>query len=139
MSLNVHIVAPDGEVFQGRASRFRAPGVEGSFEVLTGHAPLLAAIDVGPLFVTTPEDQRIAFATSGGFVEVLDDEVTVVAETAEPAEEIDVERAKAAEQRAIEALEEEPEEAPMDRETAEQALERARNRLRVAMAEHVHS
>lgn len=137
MSLNVHIVAPDGEVFQGRAGRFRAPGVEGSFEVLPGHAPLLAAIDVGPIYVTTPGEDRIVFATSGGFVEVLDDEVTVVAETAEPSDEIDVERARAAEERAVERLRESEDE-DLDRRRAEKALERARNRLRVAMAEHVH-
>jgi F-type H+-transporting ATPase subunit epsilon len=132
--LQVDIVAPDGEVFRGAAKRFRAPGVEGSFEVLSNHAPLLAAIDVGSIHVDTPAGEQIVFATSGGFVEVLNNEVIVLAETAEPAEQIDVERAEAAEHRAIERLEDE--ESPVDRVRAEEALERARNRLRVAMAEH---
>ena len=134
-TLEVDIVAPDGEVFHGAANRFRAPGVEGSFEVLPDHAPLLAAIEVGSIHVTTPDGDRIVFATSGGFVEVLNNDVIVLAETAEPAEAIDIERARAAEERAMGYLSGE-EETSIDRTTAEEALERARNRLRVAMAEH---
>ncbi len=133
-ALEVDIVAPDGAVFRGAATRFRAPGVEGSFEVLPNHAPLLAAIEVGSIHVSTPEGDRIVFATSGGFVEVLNNEVIVLAETAEPAEEIDVERAEAAEKRALEQLE--SEESRADRARAEEDLERARNRLRVAISDH---
>lgn len=132
--LNVSIVAPDREVFSGAAESLRAPGTEGSFQVLTGHAPMIAAIETGPLFVEPEGGQRIAFATSGGFVEVLDDQVTVLAETAEPAEEIDTERAEQAEERARQRLEE----SDMDteeRKRAEAAAERARNRLRVSMGD----
>lgn len=132
--LQVDIVAPDGEVFRGAAERFRASGVEGSFEVLPNHASLLTTIEVGSIHVTMPNGDRIVFATSGGFVEVLNNEVIVLAETAEPAEEIDVERAQAAEQRALEDLEDE--EGEIDQVQAEEALERARNRLRVAISEH---
>lgn len=131
--LYVEIVAPDGHVFQGEAESVRAPGVEGSFQVLTDHAPMLAAFDVGPLFVTTDSGQRIIFATSGGFLEVLNNTVTVLAETAEPAEGIDVERARQAEARALEHLERSGD--PAARQRAEQDLERARNRLRIAMGD----
>ncbi len=138
--LYVDIVVPDRYVFQGTAELVRAPGVEGSFEVLRNHAPMIAAFGIGPIIVKTEEahrfadvrDDRIVFATSGGFLEVLENKVTVLAETAEPASEIDVERARRAEKRAIKYLEER-EEAPIDPETAEQALGRARNRLRVVM------
>ncbi len=132
-NLYVEIVAPDKRVFQGEAQGVRAPGVEGSFEVLRNHAPMIAAIEIGPIIVTTPPGDAIAFATSGGFVEVLNNVVTVLAETVEPASEIDVDRARAAEDRARKRLAESL--TGVERERAEQALERARNRLRVAMGQ----
>jgi F-type H+-transporting ATPase subunit epsilon len=91
---------------------------------------MIAAFDVGPIVVTTAIGERVVFATSGGFLEVLDNRVTVLAETAEPATEIDLDRAKQAEERALAAL---SETSPEDRQKREAALERARNRLRVAM------
>ncbi len=129
-SLHVEIVAPDHSVFSGEATRFMAPGVAGTFEVLLNHAPLMAAVGVGPVYITTTDGERIAFATSGGFVEVFNNRVTMLAETAEPASEIDLERAQKAEERARARLEAATGE---ERETAELALERARNRARVAM------
>lgn len=129
-SLHVEIVAPDQNVFRGEATRFRAPGVNGTFEVLVNHAPLLAAVGVGPVYITTLEGERIAFATSGGFVEVLNNRITMLAETAEPASEIDVARAQEAEEKARARLEAASGE---DRAAAETELERARNRARVAM------
>lgn len=130
-NLHVEIVAPDRRVFQGEAQGVQAPGAEGSFEVLFNHAPMIAAFEVGPIRITTAAGERVFFATSGGFLEVIDNTVTVLAETAEPASEIDVERARGAEERALERLqtaEEEP-----DRRRAEKELEVARNRLRIAM------
>ena len=132
-TLHVEIVAPDKQVFQGEAKSVRAPGVEGSFQILHNHAPMIAAIEIGPILVHTTEEKVITFATSGGFVEVLNNVVTVLAETVEPASEIDVERAQAAEERARQRLLEGGSEA--DRRRAEQDLERARNRARIAMAQ----
>lgn len=137
--LDVDIVTPDEHVYQGPANGVRAPGVEGSFEVRNGHAPMIAAFGIGPLVVKTEEahefadlhNDRIIFATSGGFLEVVDNTVTVLAETVEPASEIDVERAENAEERALQRLETGLQ--GEERETHEAALERARNRLRVAM------
>lgn len=132
-TLFVEIVAPDRRVFRGEALSVRAPGIDGSFEVLYNHAPMVAAITVGPIFVTMPSGERITFATSGGFVEVLGNTVTILAETAEPASEIDIERARTAEQRALERLQQA--QTPQERVDAEAALERARNRLRIAMGQ----
>lgn len=132
-TLFVEIVAPDRRVFRGEALSVRAPGIDGSFEVLYNHAPMVAAITVGPIFVTMPSGERITFATSGGFVEVLGNTVTILAETAEPASEIDIERARTAEQRALERLQQA--QTPQERADAEAALERARNRLRIAMGQ----
>ncbi|MEM1128302.1 MAG: ATP synthase F1 subunit epsilon [Bacteroidota bacterium] len=130
--LNVDIVSPDGSVFRGQASGVRAPGVEGSFEVRYNHAPMIAAFEVGSLMLTTTTGDRLAFATSGGFLEVLNNTVTVLAETAEPASDIDVERAKASEQRALDVMQSSAA-GSEERRRAERMLERARNRLRVSM------
>lgn len=132
-NLNVDIVSPDGSVFKGDAQGVRAPGVEGSFEVLYNHAPMVAAFGVGSIRVTTAAGDHIYYATSGGFLQVLDNSVTVLAETAEPASDIDVDRAQASEQRALERLQSAEGEAA--RKEAEKALERARNRARVAMGQ----
>lgn len=137
--LNVDIVTPDEHAFQGPANGVRAPGVEGSFEVRKNHAPMISAFGIGPLIVKTEaaheyadmHDDRIAFATSGGFLEIVENHVTVLAETVEPASEIDVERAKNAEERALRRLEAGVQ--GEEREKFEAARDRARNRLRVAM------
>jgi F-type H+-transporting ATPase subunit epsilon len=100
---------------------------------------MISAFGIGPLIVKTQaahqyadmHNDRIVFATSGGFLEVVNNKVTVLAETVEPASEIDVDRAETAEERARRRLEEGVEDE--DRETYEAARERARNRLRVAM------
>jgi F-type H+-transporting ATPase subunit epsilon len=138
-NLIVEVVAPDRSVFKGEAVRFRAPGVEGSFEVLRNHASMLAATDIGPVFITEPSGELCLLASSGGFVQVLDNRVIMIVEAAEPASEIDVERARAAEERAKEHLgNPNPNPNPNpgngnDRLHWERALARARNRLRVAM------
>ena len=139
--LTVDIVVPDEHIFQGTAELVQAPGVEGSFQVLRNHAPMIAAFGIGTLVVKTDDahrfadlfDDRIIFATSGGFLEVLDNKVTILAETAEPASGIDVERAKNAEQRALKKLQDQ--ETPEARAAAQEELERARNRLRVTMGQ----
>ena len=132
-SLLVEIVSPDRAAYRGEARSFRAPGVEGSFEVLRGHAPMLAATQTGVVTVTTVGGDRLQFATSGGFVEVLDDHVIMLAETAEPSSEIDVERARAAEATAAERLA--AAQSPEERAALEAERDRARNRLRTAMSQ----
>jgi F-type H+-transporting ATPase subunit epsilon len=94
---------------------------------------MVAAFGVGSIRVTTAAGEHFHYATSGGFLEVLDNSVIVLAETAEPASDIDMDRAQAAEQRALEHLRSAEGEAA--RTEAEKALERARNRARVAMGQ----
>jgi F-type H+-transporting ATPase subunit epsilon len=137
--LTVDIVTPDERPFQGPASGVRAPGIEGSFEVRKDHAPLISAFGIGPLIVKTQaaheyadmHNDRIVFATSGGFLEIVENKVTVLAETIEPASEIDVDRAENAEERAKRRLDKGVQ--GKEREKYEAARDRARNRLRVAM------
>ena len=131
-TLKLDIVAPDKRVFQGVVTRVRAPGEQGSFEVRYNHAPMIATLEVGPIILTLPDSQKLTFATSGGFLEIIGNVGTVLAETVEPASDIDVDRARKAEDRALERLRKA--DASLDRIRAEQALQRARNRLRIGMA-----
>lgn len=131
-TLYVEIVSPDGPAFRGEASSFRAPGVEGSFEVLYNHAAMIAATEVGMTRIVDPDGNRLLFATSEGFVEILDNRVIMVVETAEASSAIDVELAREAEMRAARRLAEGL--SPEERAEAEMERERARNRLRAAMA-----
>lgn len=106
-----------------------APGFAGYFGVLAKHAPFVAELRVGELQVRQ-KDNTVHFATSGGFAEVLPEKVTVLAETAEEASEIDLQRAEAAKNRAHQRITEGRKAWDMDR--AQAALARALNRLRVA-------
>ena len=127
----VWIGSPAGAAFRGEAVSFRAPGVQGGFESLRNHAPMVAATGVGPIYVTLPNGNVATFASSGGFVEVLDNHVIMLAETAEPASDIDVDRAQRAEERAKERLD--ASQSPEERAEAKAELEKARNRLRAGM------
>jgi F-type H+-transporting ATPase subunit epsilon len=132
-TLHVEIVAPDRVAFSGEAESFRAPGVQGSFEVLYQHAPMIAACGVGLVTVTPPDGAPVQFATSGGFAEVFENRVVMLANTVEPATEIDVDRARHAEETARERLARS--QSPEERAEAEAKLGRARNRLRLAMGQ----
>lgn len=123
------IVTPEKRVYSGAVQRFQGPGTEGSFGVLARHAPLLTSVKTGQIAFLDEKGKARRMATSGGFVEVGNNQVTVLAETAEFAEEIDVARAQAARSRAQERLEKQEEGVDVARTQA--ALARALNRLRV--------
>ncbi len=130
-TLQVSIVSPYGSVFQGEASRVQAPGAEGGLEVRCRHAPMIASMATGAVILSLPNSERLTYATSGGFIEVLGDVVTILGETVEPASQIDLERAQAAEERARARLKAAG--SDVDRTRAERALARARNRARIGM------
>ncbi len=129
----LEIVTPDKVVFQGDATSFSAPGVKGGFQVLFDHAPLLSAIGIGALKVKNPDGADTLFATSGGFVEVKNNKVVVLADTVERIDEIDVARARDAKDRALGRLR--ARDPGIDIERARAALMRATNRLRLAEKE----
>jgi len=131
-TLYVEIVSPAGTAFRGEARSFRAPGSEGSFEVLYNHAPMIAATEVGMTRITDPDGNRLVFATSEGFVEILDNRVIMVVETADAASAIDLDLARQAEEAAARRLTEGL--TPEQRAEVEAERDRARNRLRAAMA-----
>ena len=97
--------------------------------MLAGHAPLMTALTIGLIKVEHDNGDLEYIATSGGFMEVNRDKVTILADTAERSEDIDVVRAEAAIQQARHDLESG---AAVDYEDARTTLERATNRLRVA-------
>src|SRR5215217_2328455 len=102
-SIELQIVTPDKLVLQEQVDEVEIPGSEGYFGVLPGHTPLLASLAVGELWYRKGQEKTylsIAF----GFAEVLPDRVTILARLAERAEDIDVQRAEAAQKRAQERI-----------------------------------
>src|SRR5688572_14582060 len=100
-SIDLQIVTPDRLLVHEQVDEVQIPGSEGYFGVLPGHTPLLASLAVGELWFRKGQDKTylsIAF----GFAEVLPDRVTILARVAERAEDIDIERAESARQRAEE-------------------------------------
>jgi len=124
------VVGPEHRVYEGKVAGLVAPGLDGYLGVLARHAPMVAELTAGELTVVDQEGERKWFAVSGGFLEVGWQEVTVLVDAAETAEEIDVERARWAQERAAGRLQAHDREIDMDRAGA--ALKRALNRLQVA-------
>jgi F-type H+-transporting ATPase subunit epsilon len=133
----LNVVTPDGPVWEGRAVSVVIPGLDGYFGVWHGHMPLIAGLDIGTVMIKTPGDRNIIYiATGGGFVEVNRESVSILAETAEAAERIDLVRAGAAEQRAREELSQFF--SSVSREPAENALRRALNRKHTVERARAH-
>jgi F-type H+-transporting ATPase subunit epsilon len=126
----LEIVTPKKVVFSGDVTSFSAPGVVGGFQVLRSHAPLLSNIAIGEVKLTDAAGNEFRYATSGGFVEVHENKLVMLAETAERSDEIDITRAEAARERAQGRLAEKKAETEIER--ARLALHRALNRLKVA-------
>lgn len=127
----LEIVTPERVVYSGQVTSLQAPGTEGSFGVMAGHMPLLASLDIGVLRFADEGGEGVRMAVSGGFAEVGRERVTVLAETAESAEEIDVQRAESSRQRAEERLANR-DDGEVDAARARAALMRAQNRLKIS-------
>lgn len=128
-AFRLQIVTPDGSLFDGEAEALRLRTTEGYVSIRAGHADYLAVLDIGVVTVTENGTARDA-ACGGGFLSVEKGEVRLVATTFEYAETIDVERAKAAEERARERLAAAQDE--KDIALARVKLARALNRQKVA-------
>ena len=101
--LLLEIVTPDRLLVRGEVDEIMLPGAEGYLGVLPGHTPLLSTLHVGELWYRIGQEKHF-LAIASGFGEVLPDRVTVLAQVAERAQDIDVERAEAARKRAEERL-----------------------------------
>lgn len=128
-TLRLEVVTAEREVYAGDADIVIAPGAEGELGILPEHAALLTTLRPGELRFRTDGQEEI-LAIGGGFLEVRDDRVLVLADSAERGEEIDLEHARAAEERAARLLAERPPGVDLEQATAQ--LRHAQLRLRVA-------
>ena len=128
-AIQLVIVTPERQVLKETVAEVTVPGADGYLGVLPGHAPLITELGVGELTYRTAGGQAGLLAVIRGFAEVLPDRVSVLAETAEFAEDIDLKRAQAALRRAEERIARGGENLDWDRATL--ALARALVRIQV--------
>jgi F-type H+-transporting ATPase subunit epsilon len=131
MTLTVRVISPDKTIWDSSAQEVVLPSTTGQLGILTGHAPLLTALDVGVMRVR-PEKEWVAIALLGGFAEVENNQVKILVNGAERGDTIDLESARKtyseAEQRLIGA----ENGTRQEQIQAKQALKRARARLQAA-------
>ena len=127
--LDLQIVTPDRLVVREQVDEVQIPGAEGYFGVLPGHTPMLAALSVGEMWYRKGAEKTYV-SLAYGFAEVLSDGVTILAQLAERADEIDVGRAHAARKRAEDRLAGPKSE--IDYERARIALSKSLSRLQVS-------
>ena len=127
-TLHVEVVTAERSLYSGAANMVQAPGALGQLGILPHHAALLTTLKPGTLEIRRSGEEK-TFFVSGGFLEVSNNKVTVLADTAEHAENIDEARAQEARRRAEERLKDVR--SNTERAEAQAALQRAINRLRV--------
>ena len=131
MPLHLEIITPERRVYEDDVDMVIAPGSEGYLGILPHHAPLLTALGPGEFRVKKAGVDEI-LAVFGGFMDVRGDRVVVLTDAAEPAEEIDAQRAHAARERAQEMLQQAATLSAADEARARTALQRALVRIRVS-------
>jgi F-type H+-transporting ATPase subunit epsilon len=130
--LTLEIVTPDRALLHEEVDEVVVPGSEGEFGVLPGHTPLLSMLKIGELWYRQGQEKHF-LAVAFGFVEVLPDRVTVLAQVGERAQEIDIARAERAKQRAEQRLAQgQLTQVDLDIERARIALLKSLLRLQVA-------
>ena len=134
MPLQLEIVTPEKLAYQGEVDSVQLPGSEGELGVLPHHAPLISTLGAGELRLRKGSEDEY-FAIVGGFLQVLPDKVVVMAETADLASEIDLEKAQEARRQAEQALESGYVEGA-DLAAARASLQAALLRIRVAERRH---
>jgi|ERR1700722_1189954 len=137
-AIELIVVTPQRQLLREKVASVQLPGASGELGILPGHAPLITELGNGELSYKASGGEAVVLAALSGFAEVLPDRVTVLAETAERPEEIDVERAKKALARAEARLKSTDADVDWDRATV--ALQRALVRIKVGELRHrVHS
>ncbi|HFC00896.1 MAG TPA: ATP synthase F1 subunit epsilon [Phaeodactylibacter sp.] len=76
--MNIVVLTPDKEVFNGEINSVKVPGVDGQFQILRGHAPLVSALSAGNVSIESKDGKKITFDIHQGFVEVLRDEISLL-------------------------------------------------------------
>ncbi|MGP4079365.1 F0F1 ATP synthase subunit epsilon [Pseudalkalibacillus sp. R45] len=129
-TFTVSVVTPDGPVYEETgAEMVSAKATSGELGILPGHVPLVAPLTINAVRIKKDNNTQI-LAVSGGFIEVRPDQVTILAQAAELAADINVDRAKAAKERAEKRLQGSKQE-DIDFKRAQYALDRAINRINV--------
>ncbi len=123
----IEIVSPSKVEYEGEVEAVSVPGAYAPFQILHNHAPIIAELEIGTIRFNDSQDKETVYACGGGFVQVKDNFVSIVVESAEESGSIDIDRAVEAKQRAEERLRKREE---YDRKRAELSLARAVNRLR---------
>jgi len=129
-NIRVEVVTPQKEVVNEEAQIVVAPGVLGEFGVLIGHTPFMTSLNIGTLRYTDAKGVEHFVFINGGFSEALPNKVTVLAESAERRQDIDIERARSAMERAEKRLA--SKDADLDYTRAKAALLRALHRIKLA-------
>lgn len=127
--MQVHVVSASRELYRGDATAVFARSPEGEIGILPGHQPVLLTLQISPVRVQQTDGDVVTWAVHTGFLEYRDDRLTVLADHAEPPDEIDVDRARSARDRALQHLED-----PDYQGNARAELRRAEIRLRLAGA-----
>ena len=128
VTMRLDIITAERRVYSDDVEVLVAPGIDGELGILPHHAPLMTALQPGEIMIRK-DNQETYLAVSGGFLEVMGNQVTILADTAERSDEIDEERARAAMQQAEERLASRT--ADLDLEQATAAVRRAGSRLMV--------
>lgn len=132
----VEIVTPERKVYGEQAKMVVVTGVEGQLGIMPNHIPLVTPLRIAPVTIKRDGGSDDVIAVNGGFIEVRKDKVVILAESAERAEDINVERAEAAKQRAAQRLSLAKSD-EIDYRRAELSLQRAMNRLNVTHNKHI--
>ncbi|MBS4212600.1 F0F1 ATP synthase subunit epsilon [Neobacillus rhizophilus] len=130
-TIKVSVVTPDGPVYESDVEMVSTKAKSGELGILPGHIPLVAPLEIGAVRLKLAGGKQEQIAVSGGFLEVRPEQVTVLAQAAEKASDIDIERAQRAKERAEQRLQQAQQE-HVDFKRAESALRRAVNRINVA-------
>ena len=130
-AIELEVVTPERKLVSVEATEVVVPGIDGYFGVLPGHAPFLTRLGVGEIAYKDEKGTHF-LAAADGVVEVLPHRVTILAALCEPAQEIDIERAREAKQRAEAAMKESAKMSDQDMLMIELSLKKALARLQVA-------
>ncbi|KRE48582.1 F0F1 ATP synthase subunit epsilon [Paenibacillus sp. Soil522] len=128
-SFLVEIVTPERKVYTETANMVSVKGIDGELGILPNHIPLVTPLRIAPVVIKR-DNKADVVAVNGGFIEVRKDKIVILAESAELATDINIERAEAAKQRAEQRLAANKQD-QIDFRRAELALQRAMNRLNV--------
>ena len=133
MTLTVRVISPDKTVWDATAQEVILPSTTGQLGILTGHAPLVTALDTAVMRVRPTQNQDwVAIALLGGFAEVENDEVTVLVNGAERGDKIDIEAARTAYTQAEAIVNQSQNATRQEQIQATQGLKRARARFQAA-------